>query len=116
MSKAKHTPGPWHIGGTFNPDSPNATQNVWGPRARPEDQSGELVASKCKPANAEFIVRACNSFDDLLAACQAVEAYLENLSSGDLPGDQLREARELYHRPLRNKLQAAIAKATGGTP
>jgi hypothetical protein len=54
-----------------------------------------------KPANAEFIVRACNSYADLLAALRAADERLDEL--GDSP--------EGYRRAV---VRAAIAKATEG--
>ena len=64
--KAKHTPGPWAIyedvGKRHCITTGDGIYNLaWVPA------NGEV----CK-ANAEFIVRACNSFDDLLAAVKAL--------------------------------------------
>ena len=55
-------------------------------------------------ANAEFIVRACNSHDALLAAAKAAEAYLQ----GKRTGKQYEEA------DLVDQLRAAIRAAEKG--
>lgn len=54
-------------------------------------------------ANAQFIVRACNAHDDLLAACK--EALELVYSSNKIDWDNI----------LTPKLEAAIAKAEKGT-
>lgn len=63
----QHTPGPWKVSETPEPGSawtitsPSGHIAIgWGPGSSQDD------------ANAEFIVRACNSHDALLAACQEV--------------------------------------------
>lgn len=53
MEKAA-TPGPWHVGGMFNPDSPTPTQNVWS-KPDPGKHSGFVIASYCSPGNARLV-------------------------------------------------------------
>ena len=53
-------------------------------------------------ANAEFIIRACNNFDDLLALCQRAKPFLASL-----PGKEGVNARDLLEC-----MKAAIIKAT----
>ena len=91
-----HTPGPWATAGISNPQT-NPRMSVWGPKA-PDAQSGEWIAKDIRPANAEFIVRACNSFDALVEA--AKHAVMEWRLHGQLT-DSCR------------KLDAAVAKAEG---
>jgi len=57
-------------------------------------------------ANAEFIVRACNAHDEMLAALREVNAYFEIM--GPVLGDSDRSHDE---RMLRNQVRDAISKA-----
>ena len=90
---SKHTPTPYHVGLRPGPI-------VYGP-------SGEMVAD-CRiltntpdenKAIAAFIVRACNGYEGLIAACKAAETYCR-LPFNEIDGakaqavaDQCREAR-----------------------
>lgn len=38
----------------------------------------EIPCQGCNPADGEFIVRACNSFDDLLAAAKAFVSWVDD--------------------------------------
>ena len=88
----EHTPGPWHY--------------ISGGDGRVIERGGAVVADceqpQMEPAevegNAEFIVRACNAHDDLLAACQ----YVQDHCALRGPADRARE-----------KLRRAILLATG---
>lgn len=62
----------------------------------------EVPCQGCNPADGEFIVRAVNSFDDLLAACKAAKAWIVNESSA--PDRKVRSE-------LVEVLESAIAKA-----
>lgn len=71
------TSGPWHTGGISMPDSDNPTTTVWGPREKPEHQSGSRLCSKVPLADAEFIVAApenvawlLEQVEELANACQ----------------------------------------------
>ncbi len=82
-----HSPLPWHL-----------DKDIWVIEDN-EHNPGQIASVSpryCRAANAEFIVRAVNSFDDLLAALQAV------VSVADRKTDEFDLAR------------TAIAKATGG--
>jgi hypothetical protein len=73
------------------------------------DADGAYITPEIRePANAAFIVRACNSHDDLLAACRLVKAFMDlEIADGDdgLWTDSYRELHE--------SCCAAIAKAEG---
>ena len=80
MSETKQTPTPWKLSifGLYADDMPERIQFVV---RREEWTRVALVAAPDyleSKANAEFIVRACNSHDDLLAACKAM---LEDLKA-----------------------------------
>jgi len=97
MSEIKHTPGPWRIDAPagsviIGPDEIDVALTFAGSGFR------ELETDE---ANAEFIVRACNSHDELLAALQRVADWIFNID-GDCVADAQAWAR------------AAIAKAKGG--
>ena len=101
---SKHTPGPWelhhNIGrkgeiGIVADAAPciiavMGNQNAWPAEAR---------------ANAEFIVRACNAHDELLAA---LELAMECMPDPDYRGTT--EAQRAAHASM----SAAIRKAKGG--
>lgn len=98
VSITKHTPTPWAI-------SSNGF-NIYGP----PDAEGQVtfVASifrkpiqDIEDANAEFIVRACNAHDELLAACKATLKYLQYSS------------KHAENRELRKQIRAAVDKAEG---
>ncbi len=77
----KHTPGPWHTGGTFMPGTPDATQNIWS-KAPPGCQSGDQVAQHVRPADARLIARA----PDMYAALEECLEYFEeryDVNDGD---------------------------------
>lgn len=103
MPETKHTPLPWRLYegddyisvGTTDPSDPLILDTI-GQRSndpdRPEDE---------QVANAEFIVRAVNSHDDLLAVCRAVLDRHSYQGTGE-PWPALFEAA-----------RAAVAKAEG---
>lgn len=74
---------------------------------------GEPGPSKQEVANAEFIVRACNSHDELLAALKAAERLLMQIYC-DSECDRLTELREEHPSAwkLIDQMRAAIQKAT----
>jgi len=71
MSEQKHTPLPWKIG--LNPEVEGMEIDIYGAdRLRIctfPFSTGDEVADSVTEEDAEFIVRACNSHYDLLAAC-----------------------------------------------
>ena len=107
-----HTPGPYYRLSGGSDDHGRKTDivsNTVGPHwPSPDHWVGEF--SYQNPENAEFIVRACNSHDDLLAACNAVLETLENCKENDNPT----EALALFSRDMRVTLRLAIAKAERG--
>lgn len=106
-----HTPGPWTTAGVTNPQT-NPRMSVWGPRQgvwgprQPGSESGEWIAKDIRPANAEFIVRACNAYEELLEAVRWVEAFLQTVDWTDNTSEQ-------NAADIRVALEAAIAKAEG---
>ena len=92
----QHTPGPWKV-------------HAVDPYAKPANRRWLINpdVAVCKTeANAEFIVRACNSHDDLLEACQ--------LAARILARDGFRELRGLaFTDDEPERIATAIAKATG---
>ena len=98
-----HTPGPWLLSGN------NRTVGFY--RTLRDRESGTEIPQFCAvanvfertgdtEANAAFIVRACNSHDDLVAAARSAELILDVLD------DRLGDA-------ALSRLRAAIAKAEG---
>jgi hypothetical protein len=112
MADTQHTPTPWSIGGlSSNPgeghviESDSADRTIaWTANSYCTANDEEYISQEDE-ANAEFIVRACNSHDALLRAIQEVLYSYEDDSDTDL-------AIKL-ESPMEN-LQEAIAKAKGG--
>ena len=75
-TKPQHTPTPYHLGGIGHPDGDNPTTSIWVPTP-PGFQSGTWIAKDVQLADAEFIVRACNAHDALLAACERLLAAMK---------------------------------------
>jgi hypothetical protein len=112
MSETKvetsRTPGPWRVGEstgygieirTSTPFNANVAMAIpW------KDGQGK--------ANAAFIVRACNAYDDMLAALEA--AYVALL--GGLPEDESKWPECVFNRKAIFAARAAIRKATGQGP
>lgn len=96
MSNAKHTPIPWRI-----ERQSNGLYAVCADLAKRHGGSTPFsLATDIRVANAEFIVRACNSHADLLEALQRLEVA----SPGDLEDPE---------SPAWVFARAAIAKAGG---
>lgn len=64
--KNKHTLGPWHKDNSH--DEPY--YEIW--HGKIGDWDRKLIAEYVKEANAEFIVKACNSHDELVKACERI--------------------------------------------
>jgi hypothetical protein len=101
---SKHTPGPWQarqngkiitIDGDVNGSYYYGIAQI---NARGDCDKG--IPSKLDRANAEFIVRACNSHDDLLEACKTALHEMRNTVA---PRDSFTDAVD--------QLDAAITKA-----
>lgn len=105
---AEHTKLPWHK------DGPVVVGQDWGVVA---------VCRQAKPrntmvsiANAEFIVRAANCHEELLAACKMIAAIGGNLPDEhltDRTGENDAAHRGLMYCQARGIARAAIAKAEG---
>lgn len=116
MTTPKHTPGPWK-----HPRTPQ-DYGIVGP----EDEriattyhqpvhAGRILTVAEQDANAEFIVRACNAHDDLLAACEAAVALFDVTPDSSLPHDLKAQCRQMFQRdPVCQQLVAVIAKAREG--
>lgn len=92
----EHTATPWETNGDMMV-YPKGTPEHW------RKQRGHCVAViPYNPADAAFIVRACNAHDDLLAACKAINEWLgTDDAARALPTEP----------PWYNQLRAAIAAA-----
>ena len=74
----KHTPTPWHNGALTTNGSPVCIYSASS--SEPREQIAACyrwVGHQEAQANAEFIVRACNSFDDMLAALKMAKSVNE---------------------------------------
>lgn len=90
---SEHTPGPWRIG--------DAGLTVFGP---PNGNPSPETVAPCKTrANAAFIVKACNGYEDLLEACK----FLQPLAIKHAPQGISKE----YWDTAFDKLEKAIHKA-----
>lgn len=102
---AQHTPGPWHWQGTMkHPKSNSYLTN--------KDNKHILFiyySDTVLDADAEFIVRACNAHDDMLAA---LEACLEHPGLDECDIDNVDFGQEPVCETIR-LARAAIAKAKG---
>jgi hypothetical protein len=96
-TKAQHTPGPWQVSSLRRENDGCYTYAL--------GRDGETAA-----ANAEFIVRACNAHDELLAACDYVDSVAPEALSSDTPATLL--TITMTAQGLAD-LRAAIAKARG---
>ena len=102
MEERKHTPGPWSINEWKQRD---ASIRI-GAKGTPiiAEVPLKYVSINEQQANAELIVRACNSHEELLAACKYVVKYHRDNDSGE---------GELFGLDFVTTCIAAIAKATG---
>lgn len=66
MSETKHTPTPWHVGPHYKSDIESRVGRVCDISPMNAPQS---------IANAEFIVRACNSHEELLILARGLVAW-----------------------------------------
>ena len=103
---SKHTPTPWHSFGPIIHHNGQHVAHVVNNERHPDGDTG----SPEQRANAEFIVRACNSFDDLLAACKAVAAALDRIQQD---GSIVWLDDGPVHESASERLAWVIAKAEG---
>ncbi len=98
----KHTKLPWKTEGGAS-DQPDPRWQIYS------DSEELTLAVTCggnDRANAEFIVRACNAHEDLLAICEdATTAIYDAMHAGSLSRN--------YHDDVMDKIEAAIKKARG---
>jgi len=95
---SKHTPLPFKVAQTFVENSP-PTWNIYTLR-NGKRFNGDCVAVCDNRDDAEFIVRACNCHEELVAACY--------VALGDLLAQGMPRGCSTF-----NLLSAAIAKAEG---
>ncbi len=67
----------------------------------------QLLGDSTGPANAEYIVRACNSHEDLLKACEKSWKLLQEVARMNI------QPFPTMAVDLNNELRELIAKATG---
>ena len=98
-TQVQQTPGPWKV---FAGNGLVRISDIHGmaPIAEMMHHNHPL-----NEANAAFIVRACNAYYDLLAACEKVLDSLGNMTTEDFRLGADKEAREL--------LATVVAKARG---
>lgn len=111
---SEHTPGPWEVYRDYESDRRHIIEagSLSYPQARITranwiaeiDPDATNHSNEETDANAEFIVRACNNFDALLAECRATATMLRVSSIADHPWAAERIAA----------LDAAVALATKG--
>ena len=102
--KAKHTPLPWH----FYNHMAGEYQEIFGPHGPHHDDRLPIIGK----ANAEFIVRACNCYDDLLVACKALAEIFPETDMSEMDAADFKDrAGETFDCAQHAK--AAIAKAKG---
>jgi hypothetical protein len=93
----KHTPGPWNIGGIFNPLSDRPICNVWGPTP-PGKQSGEIVAKDCTLPNARLIAAAPRMYEALETLARLGNEPLYGNSDGNVIARETLFAVDGLHR------------------
>jgi hypothetical protein len=106
---SKHTPTPWRTG-KFHMTSGSAADHVYSSQSK-EPQEGIArcygwVGEEEAQANADFIVRACNSHDELVeVVCDGAELISTIINGQVHPTDELQACLARY--------TAAAAKAEG---
>lgn len=125
-SAPMHTPGPWKIlrkswpmtitGKVHQVTSEGRLPTAFVPAWEAQDD-GDIDAREEAAANAEFIVRACNSYYDLLAALEdsalAIAYLMRQLKIVD-SGWTTVDGRMLSLSSIETANATAIAKAKGG--
>ena len=110
----QHTPTPWEIEPqTTTVVKPDKTNRIPSTIAIVKDPNDNMHQTEIAKANAEFIVRACNSHDALLKACKGLMLELEKKwGCGDLVHIPHNNPQMEWLAKWSDKLQSAIAKAT----
>lgn len=109
---SKHTPTPWSIGITNN----GADHiNVWMGIVHVASVMKFVPTGESAEANAEFIVRACNSHDELVEALEAQEAAEKWIAENDETDPFFEPTYTNMLEAARMLRKAAIAKATGAS-
>ena len=107
IMKTKHTPTPWVYEGRISPSGWGLTGMWAGDQQVFGDQPGwDSQWEPPRKEDAAFIVRACNSYDQLLAACKAALPVLIEAC------EQWSNGEDCYTLAL-EKTEAAIAAAEG---
>ena len=104
-TKAKPTPGPWVSPGTDAGNRAICAAINGKRRTLAHVYGGDdcSISEQTRDANAAFIVRACNSHDELVAALEFVNKWIALRSDR---GDK-------FPSQLTNTVSAALAKAKG---
>lgn len=105
----QHTKTPWRVGKPSQMGSVVADEPV--PEIKGSDAvehyGGHLVAESIAPRNAAFIVRACNSHDQLVAALEDMMDWARAVSDEYIDGGDLREDYRQALSDARDALAAA---------
>ena len=108
--KTKHTPGPWEVSNEDTIIGPqgNVVAECCGYSVKATDAT--LRKQGGREANAHFIVRACNNFDDMLALLEDISRWFDHhLTKGTINAGTANRDGDLV-----SQIRAAIAKAKGG--
>lgn len=108
----EHTKGPWELENIIDPPGFRKVLYKDGDQFREVCRVRLGTGSDEAAGNADFIVRACNSHDKLLEACETSLQWLAKVA-----GDQGEsDPTGLAHRAMKQhaRVTAAIAKATKG--
>jgi hypothetical protein len=86
MEKTKHTPTPWQ------PDGAGRLLDSKGAILAEIVYRGFLPNKRAKAeqqANTEFIVRACNSYDKMVATARTIVGSCESVNIGDMDAEHM---------------------------
>lgn len=112
---ATHTPTPWRRGKASDAIVADAPVRPFDDAEDVAYYGGYLVAESVTVANQEFIVRACNAHDELVAALKRAVETIRAFHGIDLHGPHIEEhAWTLYQQsPEMKAINATLAKAEG---
>ena len=102
----QHTKTPWRVGAPSQMGSVVADEPVpeIGGSDAVEHYGGHLIAESIAPRNAEFIVRACNAHDQMVAALLVADKFMSGFE-----GDEMQEGIDTKITQIRRALAAAGA-------
>ena len=105
MTQTQHTPAPW--------TNKASASSLVITRSYPDNDDYSPIATVFYSQDAEFIVRACNIFDELVAALDTLTKQVNEMNNIQHAGGQLipEEWSELYR--YCNIAREAIRKARG---